>query len=162
MPIRSPRSATTAALSLLALGLRCVRRHVRAADPGDGAAVRAVKAVVLANLADVPPIDAVAARAGVSPSRLRAAFPRLAGQPIATWVRQARLEFAAQLLADTTLSVGEIAARIGYRSPCNFTTAFRRHFGVAPTTRRAVRSADAEVAAGLHNAPGGTVPRLPR
>jgi len=43
---------------------------------------------------------------------------------------------AAELLAGTSLSVAEIAERLGYDEPTNFARACRRWFGVSPRAYR--------------------------
>ncbi len=47
-----------------------------------------------------------------------------------------RLRDALRLLEGTRLPVDEIAARIGYTDRANFTRAFKRWTGVAPSERR--------------------------
>jgi AraC family transcriptional regulator, regulatory protein of adaptative response / methylphosphotriester-DNA alkyltransferase methyltransferase len=49
------------------------------------------------------------------------------------------------MLSGQTLTVREVAHRVGYRQPAQFAKAFRRHRGVAPSDFRA--SASARVAA---------------
>ena len=41
------------------------------------------------------------------------------------------------MLASQTLTVREVAHRVGYRQPAQFAKAFRRHRGVAPSDFRA-------------------------
>ena len=43
---------------------------------------------------------------------------------------------AKQLLADEKLSVKEISARVGYDNALNFSTGFRKRFGISPSEYR--------------------------
>ena len=45
---------------------------------------------------------------------------------------QTAIEFACDALVHQRLTVSQAAYRVGYESPANFATAFRRHFGIAP------------------------------
>jgi AraC-like DNA-binding protein len=46
------------------------------------------------------------------------------------------MEQAKKLLETTPLSVTQIALEVGYEYASNFTTAFRRHFGITPKSAR--------------------------
>jgi transcriptional regulator GlxA family with amidase domain len=60
--------------------------------------------------------------------------------PIA-YVTLWRLQITRRLLADTTLSIIEIAERSGYGSEAAFGRVFKRYFNVAPATfRREMRA----------------------
>jgi len=71
---------------------------------------------------------------------------RRLGQEGADYTRlleQARCRLATQLLAGTDMTLGELSAMLGYSTQGNFTRAFSRWFGVAPS---AWRLAEAEPA----------------
>jgi AraC-like DNA-binding protein len=59
------------------------------------------------------------------------------GTRFRTVVNEMRFEIARQLLADTTLSFGQVAAVLDYSEASAFTRAFRRWSGQTPTTWRA-------------------------
>jgi len=59
------------------------------------------------------------------------------------WIREERLRKSRQLLVDTELGMQEIAETIGFRSACNFTTAFRERLGVTPSQYRKAARQDA-------------------
>ncbi len=52
------------------------------------------------------------------------------------FIRNVRLKRAAQLLADTHLSINEIAGRVGFVTARNFSTQFKKMFGVTPSEYR--------------------------
>ena len=52
------------------------------------------------------------------------------------FIRNVRLKRAAQLLADTQLSINEIASRVGFVTARNFSSQFKKMFGVTPSEYR--------------------------
>jgi len=52
------------------------------------------------------------------------------------FIRNVRLKRAAQLLTDTQLSINEIAARVGFATARNFSTQFKKMFGLTPSEYR--------------------------
>lgn len=77
-------------------------------------------------------IRALAEMSNTNHNTLTATFKREMGLPPSAWQRKLRLESAARQLRLTSAPVSVIAADFGYDLPCNFTTAFRRHFGITP------------------------------
>lgn len=74
----------------------------------------------------------LASAVGMSRSRFAARFRRLVGEPPLAYLARWRLETAARLLRDDTLSLGEVSSRVGYESEAAFSKAFRRRFGIPP------------------------------
>jgi transcriptional regulator GlxA family with amidase domain len=54
------------------------------------------------------------------------------------------MHLAQHLLQESTLGMGEIAARVGYESDAAFNRAFRRHIGSPPGTWRQTRDLSTE------------------
>lgn len=52
------------------------------------------------------------------------------------FIRNVRLKHAAQLLATTQLPVNEVSVRVGFVTPRNFSTQFKKMFGVLPSEYR--------------------------
>ena len=52
------------------------------------------------------------------------------------FIRNVRLKRAAQLLANSNLTISEIAAHVGFVTPRNFSTQFKKMFGVTPSEYR--------------------------
>ncbi|QXZ10301.1 helix-turn-helix transcriptional regulator [Comamonas sp. Y33R10-2] len=69
---------------------------------------------------------------GMSPSALQRQFRQLYGSSIDEYRRSQRLDHARALLAQTGCSVQEVAHSSGYTSAANFSTAFKRRFGISP------------------------------
>ena len=81
-------------------------------------------------------ISALSRRACLSATTFKAGFRRLYGLPVHAWLRQRRMERAAELLRDSSLSVLGVAQSVGYSSASQFTAAFRRQYGVTPAQYR--------------------------
>ena len=76
----------------------------------------------------------------------RAAFARRFRDAVGTsplsYVREHRLDLAERvLLTEPDATVAAVARRVGYANPFSFSTAFRRHRGLAPSELRDPRSA---------------------
>jgi AraC-like DNA-binding protein len=68
---------------------------------------------------------------------LQGQFRQAFGTTIIDYLRVSRLRRAARALQHEGVSVARAAEIAGYASPSNFSTAFRRHFGLSPKTCRA-------------------------
>ena len=81
-------------------------------------------------------IPALSRRACLSATTFKENFRRLYGLPVHAWLRQRRMERAAELLRSSSLSVLGVAQSVGYGSASQFTAAFRRQYGVTPAQYR--------------------------
>lgn len=81
-------------------------------------------------------IPALAARAGLSTSQLERSFRRRFGTTPHKYLQQIRTDAASQLLAETDLPIGTIAARTGFYDQSHFTRHFVRARGETPTAYR--------------------------
>lgn len=72
----------------------------------------------------------------LSSSRLGHLFRFHIGTDLSSFVRNARLERAAELLRETELSIKEIAAKVGYRHASSLDRGFEKKFGAAPADYR--------------------------
>lgn len=81
-------------------------------------------------------IESMAKEYGLSPSSLKNYFEGVYGKNISTYLRELRMGQAAKALAETSASVGEIAAAVGYENASKFSAAFKRVFGETPLEYR--------------------------
>lgn len=79
-----------------------------------------------------------------STSNLHRLFRTKLGSSPHAYLRQIRMERAAQLLRTTTDSVATIASRVGYRNASHFTRDFRQHYGRTPNAVRATPEKEPE------------------
>ena len=77
-------------------------------------------------------IPQLSRRAFLSPTTFKAAFRQRYGLAVHAWLRQRRMERAAQLLRASSLTVLEVAQSVGYSSGSQFSTAFRQRYGTSP------------------------------
>lgn len=107
-----------------------------AEQEGEPALLRAARRYIEENLGDLPSLDEIARKVGTYDKRLSALFREHHGMTVFAYVREVRLRRSKELLADSRLSVQDIAALVGFRSACNFTTAFRERQGATPSQFR--------------------------
>lgn len=81
-------------------------------------------------------IDTLAHEVGVSRATLARRFTHLVGTPPSTYLRDWRLQLAAQQLRDGNRSLRTIARSVGYGSEFAFSAAFRRQIGSTPSQYR--------------------------
>lgn len=91
-----------------------------------------VQAMLESALADPPTIGQIAREIGVNETTLRRSFKQAFGVTIIDYLRDRRLDVARVLLRENRLTVAQIAYRVGFASPGNFATAYRRRFGHPP------------------------------
>jgi AraC-like DNA-binding protein len=87
--------------------------------------------------ADLPiPVAERARRLGISPQSLRRQVKSRSGLSPVAYDTQTRLSRAQELLADSEMSVQEVARTVGYTDPAYFSRVFRRMVGMPPSTFR--------------------------
>lgn len=102
----------------------------------DRVIARAAQRLIENDLANIPPLPALAARVGTHEKRLTRAFRVHTGRTVPEFAREERLLRAQRLLAQTPLSIEEVAHAIGFSGAANFTTAFKERFGSTPAAYR--------------------------
>lgn len=125
-----------------------VRIHLRLAHPADAAqgdtaaqgpddvVLQAAMRLMRRRLGETFSLEQIARDVGTYDKRLSAIFRERLGTTVFAWLREERLRDSCRLLADTALGMQDIAEAIGFRSACNFTTAFRERMGVTPSQYR--------------------------
>lgn len=78
----------------------------------------------------------VAKQFNVSDTYLKTAFKGVFGIPVFSYIRQQKMQTAAQLLAQTDRTITDIAAQFGYSNSGKFSTAFREVMGESPSQYR--------------------------
>lgn len=77
-------------------------------------------------------LEDLAAEVGMSVSNLQRAFKQTYGCTAMAYLRHQRLLLAHHLLRHEHKSISEVAAKLHYRSNSNFSSAFKREFGISP------------------------------
>jgi AraC-like DNA-binding protein len=91
-----------------------------------------VVAILRRQLAEPPALEEIGREAGCSPFYLSRIFSKELGMTIPQFLRQARLERAAELLRSGKCNVTEAALEVGYNSLSHFSAAFHEMFGCCP------------------------------
>src|ERR1700750_1916667 len=86
-------------------------------------------------------LDDIARRVASSRRQLQRAYAEIGDTTFRDHLTAVRMRVAAEMLGSRTLTVREVAHRVGYRQPAQFAKAFRRYQGVAPSDFRANGSA---------------------
>jgi AraC-like DNA-binding protein len=132
----------TVYLEALALQLLChtvtelsVREpHVHSANipPRDLKRIYEARDYLAQHYASPPTIPQLARMVGMNQTKLKAGFKQAFQLTIYAYILQRRMEATAQLLVAREFSVAEIAYRVGYEYPANFSCAFKRYYGCSP------------------------------
>ncbi|WP_067536931.1 GlxA family transcriptional regulator [Nocardia crassostreae] len=112
-----------------------------AAPHPDHAVVRNITTHITAHLSGDLSTAALARREGVSERHLTRLFVRHMNSTPGRYVRRARVEAAAHLLATTETPIALVATRSGFHSAEALRQAFLRHYDVSPTPYRATAAA---------------------
>jgi DNA-binding response OmpR family regulator len=108
----------------------------------DEITLRAAVRLIREQLAALPPLEDIARKVGTHDKRLSAIFRQHMGTTVFAWIREERLRKGRELLMETSLGLQDIAESVGFRSSCNFITAFRERMGVTPNQFRKASHSD--------------------
>jgi AraC-like DNA-binding protein len=97
-------------------------------DPEIGAALR----LVHGRFGEAWTLERLAREVGMSRSSFADRFTAYVGLPPMTYLAQWRLQVAARMLQNGTMSVAQVAAAVGYQSESAFNRAFKRQVGRTP------------------------------
>lgn len=97
-----------------------------------------------AHLTEKLRIPQLAEYAGVNKSYLQSLFARHLHCTIVDYINQKRLERAAFLLINSSLSITEIAFQSGYNSRQHFGSTFEKYYGLSPRSYRQLRGRQRE------------------
>ena len=84
-------------------------------------------------------VQAIAARAGLSPRHVERLFRQHIGEAPAAFYLRLRLEHGQKLLLHTAQAILEVALACGFGSRSHFDHAYKRHFGRTPAAERRPR-----------------------
>lgn len=130
-------------LELLLLSVQAmIEAHARRDQPERGISqkdverLQQVRDILSENFLKPPTIAELAKTVGTNEAKLMHSFKQLFGQTVFDFAQRLRMEKAKELLEGTDHSITEIAFQVGYEYSSNFTTAFKRFYGVTPRTAR--------------------------
>ena len=73
---------------------------------------------------------------GMNPTTLQESFKDITGQTVDDFVKEIRMNKAMDLLSADSLSIGEIARKLGYMNQGKFSSAFKQRQGIGPLEYR--------------------------
>lgn len=103
---------------------------------GIGGVVSSLSVEVAAAIGGQWTVASLAARAAVSPRTLHRVFVETVGAPPIDWLCGMRVDAARELLESSSLSVEQIAHRVGFSSATVLRRHFARRLGVSPSSYR--------------------------
>ena len=92
-----------------------------------------VAEILRSRLQEPPTLEELGREVGCSPFYLSRTFSQHAGQTIPQFIRQLRMERAAELLREGRKNVTEVAFEVGYSSLGHFSKSFCEVIGVCPS-----------------------------
>ena len=98
--------------------------------------IHQAKDILLENLLAPPSLLELARRIGLNDYKLKVGFQQVFKTTVFGYLHQHRMAEAGRLLLGTRMKVHEVACAVGYVNQSRFAAAFRKHFGVNPSTYR--------------------------
>ena len=95
-----------------------------------------VRRRIMTRLSGAGLVTMLARRVASSRRQLQRAYSEIGNTTFRDQLTQVRMRRAAELLTRRSVTVREVARRVGYRQPAQFAKAFRRTLGVAPSDYR--------------------------
>ena len=129
------------ALDLLSEGFAALAQQsavtgITILKPIDRRRLRHIEDFLAEHLHEIRSLDELACVGGISVSTLRRLFQAAYGTTVFQRLRQLGLERARHALERQGVSIAQAAFLAGYSSPANFSTAFKRQFGLTPSDIR--------------------------
>ena len=119
-------------LSLCLQATLCESNKKRQMHQDDMKAIRALGKRIEEEPATIPDIATLAGEYCMSVSKLTRCFRQVYGVSLHSYVIGARLRKGAELLLNNEISVREVSDVVGYAKPCQFSSDFRKYFGILP------------------------------
>jgi AraC-like DNA-binding protein len=94
-----------------------------------------VEKELLEDFSKTPPtVEALAKKHSIGVSRLKRQFKQVYGKPVYEYYQKYRMAKAKALLLSGDFTVKEVGYKLGYQNLSNFANAFKKEFGVLPSS----------------------------
>lgn len=140
--VRNPDDVSALAMQALILEMLATAARVERSErpgPAPPAWMARVKEIIHDRFGERLTIAELAREAGVHPSHLACVFREHHKQPIGTYIRRLKLDWAAERLVSTRWPLSRIAAQAGFSDQSHFTRVFKRRSGMTPGQFRRAR-----------------------
>ncbi len=94
--------------------------------------INQAKVILLQNLHNPPSLLALARQVRLNERKLKEGFRQVFGTTVFGYLHNYRMEQARSLLAEKLMSITAVAHAVGYKNLGDFSTAFRKKFGISP------------------------------
>lgn len=98
--------------------------------------IQLVKFEIDNNIISPPDILHLCKVAAMGKTKLRESFKKAYNMPIGEYIRISKMKYALILINDSSLTVEEVAHRLGYSSSSKFSIAFKKIYGHSPVSYR--------------------------
>lgn len=98
--------------------------------------IRRIHDQLTQNLEQRYSIESLSRQYLMNPTTLKNMFKSIYGTSIAAHIREHRMKYAAQLLQSTSLSIADIAQKVGYDSQSRFSSVFKGYYQMLPKEYR--------------------------
>lgn len=116
--------------------LNDVRPGPQPLKPEDVERIHYARDILLERLNHPPSLLELARLVGINDCKLKAGFRQVFGTTVFGYLHDCRLEQARQLLSAGEMSVAAAAQSVGYANRSHFAIAFRKKYGINPSTYR--------------------------
>lgn len=103
--------------------------------------VHEARKILAENIEDPPSLMELSKMVGLNDFKLKAGFKETFGTTAFGYLHEKRMEEARKLIEAGEMNVGEVALSVGYASPSRFAAAFKKRFGIQPSSLLSCRSA---------------------
>ncbi len=116
-----------------------MQKKINAVEPAGIDLAGRAAAYLLDNLDGRVTIGELSGFVGVSPTYLKTAFREKYGMPVYRWYKVEKMKEASRLLAETDMSIMDIASDLGYSNASKFAAAYRSVTGMQPALYRQIK-----------------------
>lgn len=107
-------------------------KHLYPLNVQDVETIYKIREMMLEHL-EIPPLTGnLAAKAGMSPTKLKRLFKQIFGDSLFSYYQEFRMKEAAFLLKENKYSVSEVGYKLGFTNLSHFSKIFKEHTGINP------------------------------
>lgn len=112
----------------------CHAEHVLHTMPHDiEGKMHKAKTIILDNLQKPLTLHQLAYQVGTNECYLKKSFKEMFGTTVFGFLFMQKMEYAKEMLLNSTCTVHQVSERVGYKNPNHFSAAFKKHFGFLPS-----------------------------
>ncbi len=98
--------------------------------------IKEIREFLIENLGTRYTLAELSKKYSISMTSIKMCYKGIYGVPILTYMREYRLQAAAEMLRNSALSIAEISENVGYKNPAKFSAAFQKAMKLSPSDYR--------------------------